>query len=130
MVSMDLTGGGLRIDVDLVYHLLRLSIRKVVLKITGNSTDCAVKGSGLFIVSEPSSDTLQTAGKMYTRVGALGFDKDGYFATRDGGRIQGYVATNNGELTTRLSDVRIETTTIPPSPTKKVTLNVQLDSQG
>ena len=41
---------------------------------------------------------------------------------------QGYVTTNNGELTTRLSDVRIETTTIPPSPTKKVTLNVQLDS--
>ena len=58
------------------------------LKITGNLTDCAVKGSGLFIVSEPSSDTLQTAGKMYTRVGALGFDKDGYFATRDGGRTR------------------------------------------
>ena len=100
------------------------------LKVTDNITDIAIQGSGFFIVSQPNAEALDTAGKFYTRVGSLHFDKDGYLAIAGGGRIQGYMADNEGSLTSRLQDVRIETNSIPPNATKNLNVNIQLDSRS
>lgn len=100
------------------------------LTVTDNLTDIAIQGDGFFILSNPQADAQETAGKFYTRVGALQFDKDGYFATSFGARVQGYMADNDGVLSSRLGDVRIETNSIPPKPTDTLKLNVQLDSRS
>lgn len=99
------------------------------LKVTDNLTDLAIQGSGFFVVSDPNADAQESAGKIYTRVGSLLFDKDGYFATSSGARVQGYMANAKGELSSRLSDIRIETNSIPPHPTDTLKMNVQLDSR-
>ena len=100
------------------------------LTVTDNLTDIAVQGEGFFIISDPSANAQETAGKFYTRVGSLQFDKDGFFSTSNGSRVQGYMADASGTLSSRLTDVRIETNSIPPKQTKKVGLNIQLDSRS
>ena len=52
---------------------------------TENATDLAVSGDGYFVAR--GSD-----GQSFTRDGSLHFDKDGYLATNDGQRIQGFAA--------------------------------------
>ena len=100
------------------------------LTVTDNLTDIAVQGEGFFIISDPQANAQETAGKFYTRVGSLQFDKDGYFSTAYGARVQGYMADADGTLSSRLTDVRIETNSIPPKQTKKVGMNIQLDSRS
>lgn len=99
------------------------------LKVTDNLTDLAIQGDGFFIVSAPNSEVQESAGKFYSRAGALHFDKDGYLADSAGGRIQGYMADDKGKLSSRLTDVKIGTNNIPPSATNVVNMNVQLDSR-
>ncbi|MBP6217951.1 MAG: flagellar hook protein FlgE [Oligoflexales bacterium] len=100
------------------------------MKVTDNLTDLAIQGSGFFVVTNPSKDVNETAGKSYSRVGNLHFDKDGYFATPSGGRVQGFMADGKGVLSSKLTDVRIETNTIAPRATETLTLNVQLDARA
>ena len=59
-------------------------------------------------------------------MGSLSFDKEGYLSDGVGGRLQGYVADTKGEVSSRLTDVRIQTNNIPPNATKDLQLNVQL----
>ena len=99
------------------------------MKVTDNITDIAIQGSGFFVISSPEAEQDVSAGRLYSRVGNLHFDKDGYFATPSGGRVQGYAADSDGKLSSRMSDIRIETNSIPPRPTDKILLNVQLDSR-
>ncbi|MCB9228173.1 MAG: flagellar hook protein FlgE [Deltaproteobacteria bacterium] len=100
------------------------------LTVTDNLTDIAIQGMGFFILSHPGADAQETAGKLYTRAGSLQFDKDGYFSTASGARVQGYMANDDGVLTSRLSDIRIETNNVPPKATKTLNMNVQLDSRS
>lgn len=100
------------------------------LKVTDNLTDLAIQGSGFLVLAQPPGGAGQdSAGKMYTRAGALHFDKDGYFASSNGGRVQGYMADADGTLSARLTDIRIETNTIPPRATNNLKMNLQLDSR-
>ncbi|MBP9708628.1 MAG: flagellar hook protein FlgE [Oligoflexales bacterium] len=99
------------------------------LKVTDSITDVAIQGSGFLIVSNPNTEVQESAGKFYTRVGSLNFDKEGNLVDAGGGRIQGYMAKPDGSLTSRLSDVNIRTSSIPPKQTEKLTLNVNLDSR-
>ncbi|MEZ4741650.1 MAG: flagellar hook protein FlgE [Bdellovibrionota bacterium] len=99
------------------------------LKVTDSITDLAIQGNGFFVVSNPNTEVQESAGAFFTRTGSLHFDKDGYLADAGGGRIQGYMADGDGLLSTRLTDVNIATSNIPPRATNKVNLNVQLDSR-
>lgn len=99
------------------------------LKVTDNLTDLAIQGQGFFVLSPPRSDVQESAGRKFTRVGSLGFDKDGYLATQYNDRVQGYLADARGNLSSRLTDVRIETNTMAPQKTDVLTLNMQLDSR-
>lgn len=100
------------------------------LTVTDNLTDIAIQGMGFFIVSDAGAEAQETAGKFYTRTGSLQFDKDGYFSTPTGARVQGYMANDDGVLTSRLTDIRIETNNVPPKATQTLNLNVQLDSRA
>jgi flagellar hook protein FlgE len=99
------------------------------LKVTDNLTDLAIQGSGFLVLAQPGSNGQDSAGKMFTRAGALHFDKDGFFASSAGGRVQGYAADADGTMSARLTDIRIETNTIPPRATNSLKLNLQLDSR-
>lgn len=100
------------------------------MKVTDNLTDVAIQGSGFFVVTNPTKDVNESSGKLYSRVGNLHFDKNGYFATAGGGKIQGFLADNKGVLSPRLSDIRIETNSIPPKATELLNMNLQLDSRA
>lgn len=99
------------------------------LSVTDRLTDMAVQGNGFFIVNNPKGEKQEAGGLFYTRVGAFHFDKDGYLSDATGGHLQGYEADNEGILSTKLSDIRIVTNSIPPKPTEKVVMNVNLDSR-
>ena len=100
------------------------------LAVTDNLTDLAVQGMGFFVVSNPKTETMESAGKFYTRIGSFVFDKDGYLADGAGGRVQGYLADPEGNIATRLTDVRVETNIIPPNRTNEVKLDLNLDSRS
>lgn len=100
------------------------------LKVTDNVTDIAIEGQGFLMLKNTKSAVQEAGGRFYTRVGSLQFDRDGYLADGEGGRVQGYMADNRGALSTRLGDIRIETNNIRPSATQEVMLNVNLDSRA
>lgn len=100
------------------------------LSITDRLTDLAVQGNGFFVIRNPKGEKQEAGGLFYTRVGAFNFDKDGYLADKTGGRLQGYQADQNGRLAPKLSDIRIQTNNLPPVATKKLTMNVNLDSRS
>lgn len=100
------------------------------LAVTDRLTDLAVQGNGFFVVNNPKGETLEAGGKFFTRVGAFNFDKDGFLADNTGGHLQGYMADAEGSLSAKLSDIRLITNNLPPAATKKVMMNVNLDSRA
>ena len=61
---------------------------------TGNNTDLAISGDGLFIMTSNS-------GTFYTRDGSFAFDADGNFVLPGSGLyVQGWMADDSGVLTT------------------------------
>jgi flagellar hook protein FlgE len=99
------------------------------LSVTDRLTDLAVQGNGFFVVSNPKGEKQEAGGQFFTRVGAFHFDKDGYLSDPTGGHLQGYQADNNGNLSPKLSDLRLVTNSIPPQSTSKVVMNINLDSR-
>ncbi len=132
LLSSDLSSGGGSAQIGRGARLrdVRTIHTQGGLKVTDNITDLAIQGMGFFVVTNPGTEVQESAGKFYTRAGSLHFDKDGFLADSGGGRIQGYMSDANGLLSTRLTDVSIATNNIPPNPTNKVSLNVQLDSRS
>ncbi len=65
---------------------------------TGKKSDAAIMGDGFFIVNEGTE-------QFYTRAGSFSFDKDGYlFNTQSGLRVQGWVATEEGNIVDTTED--------------------------
>ncbi len=100
------------------------------LSVTDRLTDLAVQGNGFFVIRNPKGEKQEAGGLFYTRVGAFNFDKDGFLADKTGGRLQGYQADQTGRLSPKLTDIRIVTNNLPPEPTKKIIMNVNLDSRS
>ena len=100
------------------------------LKVTDSLTDLAIQGNGFFVVQNDGAEVKESSGRYYTRVGSLQFDKDGFLSDGQGGKVQGYVADQLGNMTSRLTDVRIQTTNLPPKATDIVNFNLQLDSRA
>lgn len=98
------------------------------LTVTDNLTDLAVQGMGFFVLA-PKTDDINESSRFFTRVGSFMFDKDGYLSDASGSRVQGYSATPAGVLSTRLTDLRIETNSIAPESTKILTMNINLDAR-
>lgn len=100
------------------------------LQVTDNITDLAIQGGGFFIVRNANTEVQESGGAFFTRVGSFHFDKDGFLADSTGGHVQGYMADKKGDISTKLTDVRIQTNNLPPMKTGKMTLNVNLDSRA
>jgi flagellar hook protein FlgE len=94
---------------------------------TGVVTDLAIQGEGFFIMNNPTTEASESGGNLYTRQGAFQFDRDGFLADSQGGRLQGYMADPMGRLSTKLSDVQIASNSIPPTATQVITMNANLD---
>lgn len=88
-------------------------------QMTGRTGDLAIQGEGFFVVG-------QGAERFYTRAGGFGFDENGYLATPDGARLQGWMAdpatgaiNTNGSVT----DIRLPMgQTLAPRWTEQVEL--------
>ncbi len=89
---------------------------------TGNSLDLAISGDGFFTLSDTNG------ARVYSRAGAFGTDRSGYVVNASGQRLQVYPPQNNGSTfnTGSLVDLRLSTSTSPPSATSEIEANFNL----
>ncbi|MCW1245366.1 flagellar hook protein FlgE [Pseudomonas sp. SAICEU22] len=90
---------------------------------TGNVLDMGIQGQGFFVLDNDGS-------LSYTRAGTFKTDKDGYVTNSDGtARLQGYGVDANGKILNGiLTDLRIDTSNLPPQATSLVSSTINLNS--
>ena len=90
---------------------------------TGNVLDMGIQGSGFFVLSNDGS-------LSYTRAGTFKTDKEGFITNSDGtARLQGYGVDANGKIQNGiLTDLRIDTSNLPPSATSLISSTINLNS--
>ena len=89
---------------------------------TGNATDLAINGKGLFVLENDSG------AQFFTRAGNFTFDDEGYLISSDGYRVQGYEINEGGGLDA-LGDINIAgDNTYKNQQTSMLTLGMNLDS--
>ncbi|EJL02418.1 MULTISPECIES: flagellar hook protein FlgE [Pseudomonas] len=90
---------------------------------TGNVLDMGIQGQGFFVLENNGS-------LSYTRAGTFKTDKDGYVTNSDGtSRLQGYGVDANGKIQNGiLTDLRIDTSNLPPSATSLISSTINLNS--
>ena len=88
---------------------------------TRDVTNCAIQGSGFFVVQG-------TTGTAYTRAGAFSFNSDGKLVTPDGYFVQGYTSldpTTGAIITTgQTTDI-----TVPPGVLREPTATTSIKTQ-
>lgn len=89
---------------------------------TQNITDLAINGNGFFTVDAPF-------GRGYTRDGAFHFDKEGFMVNGDGYKVQGFQPDEKGNITNKMSAIKLGNTNIPATPTSEVKMSMNLDSR-
>lgn len=89
---------------------------------TESITDLAINGNGFFAVEAPF-------GRGYTRDGSFHFDKEGFLINGDGHRIVGFEANENGEITNKITAIKLGGTAIPARSTSKIAMSMNLDSR-
>lgn len=90
---------------------------------TGNVLDMGIQGQGFFVLENNGS-------LSYTRAGTFKTDKEGYVTNSDGtARLQGYGVDANGNILNGiLTDLRIDTSNLPPQATSLVSSTINLNS--
>jgi flagellar hook protein FlgE len=89
---------------------------------TGRDLDLAINGNGFFMVSNNGE-------KLYTRAGNFHTDSAGNIIDSNGNNLQGYGVDNNGNVQTGvLSNLRIDSSNMPPRATSEISLKSNLDS--
>lgn len=94
---------------------------------TGNPTDLALSGDGLFMVNGTVDG--QT-GNFYTRAGQFNVDSSGYLVNPDGLRVQGYTADATGAIGAQVGDLRVDGFTLPATATSNITMGANLDANA
>lgn len=87
---------------------------------TDKATDVALTGDGFFVVDTPE-------GRAYTRNGSFNFNKDGELVNVDGNLIKGFKADEDGKITTKLENIKLDRTIIDAKKTEKVDISMNLD---
>jgi flagellar hook protein FlgE len=90
---------------------------------TGNVLDMGIQGSGFFVLSNNGS-------LSYTRAGTFKTDKEGFITNSEGtARLQGYGVDANGKIQNGiLTDLRIDTSNLPPKATDLISSTINLNS--
>ena len=83
-----------------------------------SALDMGISGKGFFQVNDGQN-------AYYTRDGAMYMDADGYVTNSQGLKLQGYNAYG-GDLTSRISDLRIDTQPTAPQGTSEIELDLNL----
>lgn len=93
---------------------------------TDNPEDLMIDGEGFFVVS----DDANFENKYYTRTGNFTLDRDGNLVTADGYKVLGYLADEEGNLTSEVGGIRINRSeTKAPTATSKIYFEGNLDSR-
>ncbi len=90
---------------------------------TESGLDMAIDGDGFFVVK----DTANSA-SYYTRAGQFSVDKSGYLVNPEGYRVQGYLASSQGAITSSVGDMSLSTSFIAPTASANVTISANLDA--
>ncbi len=90
---------------------------------TGNETDLAINGRGLFLVKDLAGSTY------YSRAGRFDFDKDGYLVNPDGLKVQGYKIDSAGALGD-IEDILLTRGSAPPRATSRMSMSLNLDTDA
>lgn len=92
---------------------------------TDNPTDLMIDGEGFFIVS----DDANFNNRYYTRAGNFSLDRDGNLVTSDGYKVLGYAADQNGNISTDVTNIRINMSeTKAPTATELINFRGNLNS--
>jgi flagellar hook protein FlgE len=90
---------------------------------TEKATDLAISGDGYFVLKGGD-------GESFTRDGSFHFDREGYLVTNDNQKIQGFAADEDGKIINKLEDIKFPRVLTPAKPTKKITMELNLDSRS
>jgi flagellar hook protein FlgE len=90
---------------------------------TDRGTDLAINGDGYFQVKG-------NQGVSYTRDGSFTFDRNGNLVTKNGQKVQGYLADEKGKIETRVGDIKFPNALVNAQATKEVNLELNLDSRS
>ncbi|OFZ21036.1 MAG: flagellar hook protein [Bdellovibrionales bacterium GWB1_55_8] len=87
---------------------------------TESSTDLAITGDGFFVLEGVD-------GQSFSRNGAFHFDKDGKLINADGFKVQGFMADEDGKITSKMGDISVNRTVVDAKKTTDVDLFMNLD---
>jgi len=93
------------------------------ISMTNNTLDMAIDGNGFFGVTDGNST-------MYTRAGAFGTDNEGYIVNNAGHRLLGYQGTTSGGVVGDIGTLRIDKSSMQPSPTTEMKAALNLDASS
>jgi flagellar hook protein FlgE len=92
------------------------------LQISNNNLHMAISGNGFFTVREGDCN-------YYTRNGEFFLDKEGYFVSPMGLKLQGFVA-DEGEIQPQMGDLQVDLGQISSQASSIVSLSANLDSDA
>jgi flagellar hook protein FlgE len=126
LISQNLIGGG-QIGLGSQMEAVQKIITQGALETTGNATDLALQGNGMFVV-KGSSDGVD--GQYYTRAGQFSIDKSGNLVNLSGLDVQGYAADSTGKVGGNLGNLAIGNATANPNPTANIQVKGNLSSDA
>jgi len=87
---------------------------------TESATDLAITGDGFFCIQGVD-------GRSFSRNGAFHFDKDGKLINADNYKVMGFLADENGKITSKMGEIGVERTVIDAKKSSEVKMFMNLD---
>lgn len=90
---------------------------------TDSGLDLAISGQGFFIVEDGG-------GRVYTRAGAFGMDREGFIVNSGNQKLIGFTADAAGNITGAQAPLQISASGIAPSASTQIGLTLNLDASA
>jgi flagellar hook protein FlgE len=94
---------------------------------TGNPTDLAISGNGFFVVN---GSVGGVSGNFYTRAGQTSLNSNGTLVNPNGLAVQGYAMLPNGQVSSQLGNITVQTAALQPQATQTMSLTANLDANA
>jgi len=126
-MAQSLIGGEGQLGLGAELQTVQKILTQGSLQTTGNATDMAIQGNGMFVVKGTQDGVT---GQFYTRDGQFTIDKTGNLVNLSGLDVQGFLADSAGNITGQMGNLPVGTATSQPSATANVTLKANLDANA